>query len=34
MITEDLLMEFGAKKICHNKGDQLFRKGDTAQNEY
>ncbi len=34
MINEDLLLEYGAKKISYTRGDQLFREGDTALNYY
>lgn len=34
MIEENLLLDFGAKKVAYNKGDQLFREGDTAINYY
>lgn len=34
MIAENLLLDFGAKKISYSKGDQLFREGDTALNYY
>ncbi|CAN5251163.1 hypothetical protein BH23BAC2_BH23BAC2_26550 [soil metagenome] len=34
MIVEDLLLDFGAKKILYSKGIQLFRDGDTALNYY
>jgi CRP-like cAMP-binding protein len=34
MIAENLLLDFGAKKISYAKGDQLFREGDTALNYY
>lgn len=34
MIQENLLLDFGAKKNFYNKGDQLFREGETALNYY
>ncbi|MGB7843097.1 MAG: Crp/Fnr family transcriptional regulator [Salinimicrobium sp.] len=34
MIDENLLLDFGAKKIPYSKGDQLFREGDSALNFY
>lgn len=34
MIDENLLLDFGAKRISYSKGDQLFREGDTALNYY
>lgn len=34
MIAENLLLDFGAKKISYSRGDQLFREGDTALNYY
>ena len=34
MIEENLLLDFGAKKNVYNKGDQLFREGETALNYY
>lgn len=34
MIQENLLLDFGAKKIFYNKGNQLFREGETALNYY
>ena len=34
MIEENLLLDFGGKKINLNKGDQLFREGETALNYY
>lgn len=34
MISEDLLLDHGAKKIPYSKGDQLFREGDSALNFY
>ena len=34
MIDENLLLHYGAKKVSYNKGDQLFREGDTALNYY
>ncbi|WP_311195861.1 Crp/Fnr family transcriptional regulator [Antarcticibacterium sp. 1MA-6-2] len=34
MIPENLLLDFGARKIAYGKGDQLFREGDTAINYY
>lgn len=34
MIDEDLLVDFGAKKVSFSKGDQLFREGESALNFY
>ena len=34
MIQEKVLLDFGAKKTSYNKGDQLFREGETALNFY
>lgn len=34
MINENLLLDFGAKKISCNKGDQLFREGEIALDYY
>ena len=34
MIHENLLIDFGAKKVSYAKGDQLFREGETALNFY
>lgn len=34
MIAENLLLDFGAKKISYYKGDRLFSEGDTAINYY
>lgn len=34
MIDENLLLDFGAKKISFSKGDQLFREGESALNFY
>ena len=34
MIDENLLLDFGAKKISYSKGDQLFGEGESAQNFY
>jgi CRP-like cAMP-binding protein len=31
MVNEDLLVEFGSKKISFNKGDILFNEGDSAK---
>lgn len=34
MIEENLLLDFGAKRLSYSKGDQLFREGETAVNFY
>ncbi len=34
MIDENLLLDYGAKKISFSKGDQLFREGESALNFY
>ena len=34
MIDDNLLLDFGAKKVAYTKGDQLFREGETATNYY
>lgn len=34
MIEENLLLDYGAKKISFSKGDQLFREGESALNFY
>ncbi|HER39599.1 MAG TPA: Crp/Fnr family transcriptional regulator, partial [Salinimicrobium catena] len=34
MIDENLLLDYGAKKITFSKGDQLFREGESALNFY
>lgn len=34
MIKENLLLDFGAKRVSFSKGDQLFREGDAAVNYY
>ncbi|HSI69100.1 MAG TPA: Crp/Fnr family transcriptional regulator [Gillisia sp.] len=34
MIIENLLLDFGAKRISYAKGNQLFREGETALNYY
>ncbi len=34
MISEDLLLNHGAKKVTYSKADQLFREGDYATNFY
>ncbi|MEG9327161.1 Crp/Fnr family transcriptional regulator [Salinimicrobium catena] len=34
MIDENLLLDFGAKRISFSKGDQLFREGESALNFY
>lgn len=34
MIDENLLLDYGAKKISFSKGDQLFREGERALNFY
>lgn len=34
MISENLLLDFGAKIVPYPKGTQLFREGDTALNFY
>lgn len=34
MIDENLLLDFGAKRMSYSKGDQLFREGETAVNFY
>lgn len=34
MISEDLLLDYGARKISYSKGDQLFREGENAINFY
>ena len=32
MIDENLLVDFGARKVSYSKGDQLLREGETALN--
>lgn len=34
MISEELLLDFGARKVSFSKGDQLFQEGQAAQNYY
>lgn len=34
MIPENLLLEFGAKRVSYTKGDRLFSEGDIALNFY
>lgn len=34
MISEGLLLDFGARKVDYSKGDQLFAEGEAAQNYY
>lgn len=34
MINENLLLDFGARKVSFSKGDQLFREGEAALNYY
>ncbi|SRR5690554_335416 len=34
MISEGLLLDFGARKVEYSKGDQLFAEGEAAQNYY
>lgn len=34
MIPENLLLDFGAKKVDYTKGDRLFSEGDSALNFY
>lgn len=34
MISEELLLDFGARKVNFSKGDQLFQEGQAAQNYY
>ncbi len=34
MIEENLLLDYGARKISFSKGDQLFREGESALNFY
>lgn len=34
MVDENLLLDYGAKKISFSKGDQLFREGESALNFY
>lgn len=34
MISESLLLEYGARKLNYEKGDVLFREGDTARYFY
>ena len=34
MIEENLLIDYGAKRISFSKGDQLFREGESALNFY
>lgn len=34
MVPEDILLDFGAKKVAYTKGDRLFSEGEGAQNFY
>lgn len=34
MISQELLLDFGARKVEFSKGDQLFQEGQAAQNYY
>lgn len=34
MIDENLLLNYGAKRVTYSKGDQLFREGESALNFY
>ena len=34
MIDENLLLNYGAKRVAFSKGDQLFREGESALNFY
>ncbi|NJY62025.1 Crp/Fnr family transcriptional regulator [Salinimicrobium sp. CDJ15-81-2] len=34
MIDENLLLNYGAKRVAFSKGDQLFREGESAVNFY
>lgn len=34
MISQELLLDFGARKVGFSKGDQLFQEGEAAQNYY
>lgn len=34
MISEELLLDFGGRKVSFSKGDQLFQEGQAAQNYY
>lgn len=34
MVTEDLLLEYGARLLHYSKGDILFKEGDTPANFY
>lgn len=34
MIDENLLLDYGAKRITWSKGDQLFSEGESALNFY